>query len=104
MKKIEFLKDMYNDSYYPTFLVDKLKGLLQEIVLYLEEAERTIEEVQTKLDEIILKTNDLQEEFWDNNSEIETVARDSIATTVEEILDYFEIELDLEEALRERDW
>lgn len=104
MKKIEFLKDMYNDSYYPTFLVDKLKGLLQEIVLYLEEAERTLEEVQTKLDEIILKTNDLQEEFWDNNSEIETVARDSIATTVEEILDYFEIELDLEEALRERDW
>lgn len=48
--------------------------------------------------------NDLQEEFEENDSEIETAARDSIATDVIEILKWFEIDLDVEDALGERDW
>jgi len=48
--------------------------------------------------------NELQNEFYENDSEIETFARDSIALTVEQILQYFEIDIDIEEALRERDW
>ena len=40
----------------------------------------------------------------ENDSEIETVARDSIGVTVEKILNYFEIDIDIEEAIRERDW
>ena len=48
--------------------------------------------------------NDLQEEFDANDSEIETMARDSIGVTVEHILVWFDIDIDIEEALRERDW
>lgn len=51
-----------------------------------------------------LKTNELQEEFDENDSEIETVTRDSIGMTVENILKYFEIDIDAEEAIREREW
>ena len=63
-----------------------------------------MEEVQEKLDEMTIKINELEEEFEENDSEIETVARDSIGVTVENILKYFEINIDIEEAIREREW
>ena len=94
-----YLEDMYNDDYYPKFLVDKVKSCIAEVVEFLEK-----EEYQEKLDEMTEKINDLQEEFDENDSEIETVARDSIGVTVEKILNYFEIDIDIEEAIRERDW
>ena len=109
MKKLNsdfvYLKDMYNDDYYPRFLVDKVKDCIVEVVEFLEKEEyEDLEEVQEKLDEMTEKINDLQEEFYENDSEIETVARDSIGVTVEKILNYFEIDIDIEEAIRERDW
>ena len=100
----KLLDEMYNDDYYPTFLVDKVKDELQKVIDLLESGETDIEVVQEKLDEAVCGINDLQEEFDENDSEIETVARDSIGVTVEDILDYFEIDIDIEEAIRERDW
>ena len=38
------------------------------------------------------------------DSEIETVARDCIGDTVAYILEWFGIPIDIEEAIRERDW
>ena len=46
--------------------------------------------------------NDLKEEFDENDSEVETVARESIAVTVRDILGWFGIDIDTETALRER--
>ena len=40
----------------------------------------------------------------ENDSEIETVARECIAATVAYILEWFNIPIDTEEAIRERDW
>ena len=51
-----------------------------------------------------LAINDLQEEFEENDSEIETGARDSIGETVEYILKWFDIDLDVEDAIGQRDW
>lgn len=48
--------------------------------------------------------NELQNDFADHDSEIETGARESIAETVERILTHFKVDIDIEEALRERDW
>ena len=48
--------------------------------------------------------NELQEEFEENDSEIETGARESIGETVDQIIKFFEIDIDIEEAIRERDW
>lgn len=36
MKGINYLEIMYKDDYYPDFLVDKIKVLLEEVVQYLE--------------------------------------------------------------------
>ena len=85
--------------------MDKVKDCIVEVVEFLEKEEyQNLEEVQEKLDEMTEKINNLQEEFDENDSEIETVARDSIGVTVEKILNYFGIDIDIEEAIRERDW
>lgn len=108
MKKFDenyvLLEEMYKDDYYPKFLVDRIKALIEQVVLYLESGETDTEKIQKKLDEMTIGINDLQEEFDENDSEIETFARDCIGVTVEYILDWFEVDIDIETAIRERDW
>ena len=95
---------MYKDEYFPDFLVDKVKAEIEKVINILEEGETDTEIIQDKLDEIICAINELQYEFDENNSEIETVARDCIGETVGYILEWFNIPIDIEEAIRERDW
>ena len=103
-ENFEYLKDMYEDEYFPNFLVDKLKETIKETVHFIEEGTHTKEEIQDALDKMIIKTNELQEEFEENDSEIETGARESIGMTIENILKHFDIDIEIEEAMRERDW
>lgn len=100
----ELLADIYQDGYFPNFLVDKVKDLLQNVIAYLETGEQDLEKIQKQFDEMTLAINDLQEEFEENDSELETGARDSIGETVEYILKWFQIDLDVEDAIQERDW
>ena len=98
------LDDMYQDGYYPDFLVDKVKAELLNVIGLLESGATDLAVIQEKLDEAVRAINDLQDEFDENDSEIETVARDCIGETVGYILEWFEIPIDVEEAIRERDW
>ena len=100
----KLLDEMYQDDYYPAFLVDKVKDEIQKVIDLLESGETDTEVVQEKLDEAVLAINDLQEEFDENESEIETVARDCIGVTIDYILKWFDIPIDMEEAIRERAW
>lgn len=99
-----YLEDMYNDDYYPSFLVDKVKGEIQKVVRFLEDGSYSNEMIQEKLDLMTMAINDLMEEFEEHDSEIETVARDSIGMTVGAILQAFKIDIDIETAIEERDW
>lgn len=69
----KLLDEMYQDDYYPAFLVDKVKDELQKVIALLESGETDTEVVQETLDEAVCGINDLQEEFDENDSEIETV-------------------------------
>lgn len=100
----KLLKEMYQDEYFPDFLVDKVKAELQKVIDLLESGETNTEIIQKKLDEAVCAINDLQDEFDENDSEIETVARDCIGESVGYILKWFAIPIDIEEAIRERDW
>ena len=84
------LDDMYRDEYFPDFLVDKVKDELQKVIDLLESGETDTEVIQEKLDEMTCAINDLQEEFDENDSEIETVARDCIGETVGYVLEWFD--------------
>ena len=100
----ELLDDMYQDGYFPDFLVDKVKGLVQNVIVFLESGERDLDKIQKKFDEMTMGITDLQDEFEENDSELETGARESIGETVAYILKWFDIAIDVEEAIRERDW
>lgn len=108
MKKFDadykLLNDMYQDGYFPGFLVDKIKLLLKDVISFLETGEKNLEKIQNKFDEMTESINELQEEFEENGSEIETGARESISGTVEYILEWFEIDINVEDALGRRDW
>ena len=100
----KLLDEMYQDNYYPAFLVDKVKDELQKVIDPLESGETDTEVIQETLDEAVCGINHLQVEFYENDSEIETVTRDCIGVTVDYILKWFGIPIDMEEAIRERDW
>lgn len=100
----ELLADMYQDGYFPNFLVDKVKDEVHHVIALLETGENDLQKIQDKFDEMTEAINDLQEEFEDNDSELETAARESIGETVEYILKWFDIDIDVEEAIRNRDW
>ena len=100
----KLLDEMYQDDYYPAFLVDKVKDELRKVIDLLESGKTDIEVVQETLDKAVCGINDLPEEFDENDSEIETVARECIAENVAYILEWFGISIDTEETIRERDW
>ena len=100
----QLLAEMYRDDYFPALLVDKIKNELQKVIDLLESGETNTEIIQETLDQAVCGINDLQDEFYENDSEIETVARDCIGVTVDYILKWFGISIDMEEAIRERDW
>lgn len=108
MKKFDagyqLLEDMYKDGYFPDFLVDKIRDLIEDVVMTLETGEQDVEKIQEKFDGMTLAINDLQEEFEENGSELETAARESIGGTVAYILQWFGIPLEVEDAIREREW
>lgn len=108
MKKFDksyvLLKDMYDDDYFPEFLVDKVRDLILKLITYLEMGEQNIPKIQEKLDEMTHAINGLQEEFFENESEIETMARDTIGVSIEYVLQWFEVDIDIEDAIREREW
>ena len=100
----KLLDEMYQDEYFPDFLVDKVKSELQKVIALLETGETDVGVIQEKLDEMVCAINGLQEEFDENGSEIETAARDCIGENVSYALEWFGIPIDVEEAIRERDW
>jgi hypothetical protein len=108
MKKFDadykLLEDMYEDGYFPDFLVDKIRDLIENVITFLETGEQDLQKIQEKFDEMTLAANDLEEEFEKNGSELETAARESIGATVAYILQWFEINIGVEDAIRERDW
>ncbi len=108
MKKFDqnysLLSAMYEDEYFPDFLVDKIRELLMDTISFLETGETDLQKIQKKFDEMMLAVNKLQGEFEQNDSEIETAARDSIGETVAYILQWFDVVLDVEDAISARDW
>jgi len=101
-----FLKGMYDDSYFPNFLVDKGKNILVQLCLQIEkEVPKNLEELYKLTHAATEKFNHLNDEFNDNDSDIETVAREIIAEDIETIaLAYGFEDADTEELIEPREW
>ncbi|MBW3597634.1 MAG: hypothetical protein KY475_10200 [Planctomycetes bacterium] len=102
----KLLQGMYSDGYFPNFLVDKVRGVLEDACREIESQNpanhKQLYEITCRATERI---NDLQEEFEDNDSEIETAARDDIAVSFGYIASVYGFpDADLEELVATRDW
>ncbi len=106
VKEYSFLKDLYEDEYFPDQLVDKGKAILIDLCFQIEETRpKNLDDLYQLTHSATDKFNDLQEEFEENDSEIETVARDCIGTDFEFIATAYGFEdADVEELIATRDW
>ena len=105
MKAHLFLRDMYEDSYFPDLCVDKVKEVLVRL------CERIEQDQPADLDALYRLThaatediNDLEDFFGEHDSEIETGAREAIAADFERIASAYGFDADIEELIAPRDW
>lgn len=95
---------MYADPYFPRAQTDQLKAVFQKLVRFLDSKPRSVAEVQVACDTLTQDINALEDAFDAAGSQIETAARDAIGGTLEAIFSVFDIKLDVESALRLRQW
>lgn len=105
IRKHSFLVDMYDDDYFPEFLVDKCKGILIHLCEEIESKHPSkADDLYQLTHSATEKINFLSDEFFDNDSEIETSARECLAEEFEFIARTYGIEADLEKMISNRDW
>ncbi len=96
---------MYQDPYFPTFLVDKCKSVLLKLCQTIETNKpKNLEELYTLTQASTLELNELQEEFFEHDSEIETGARECLAMDFEFVAKAYGYDADVEELIGTRDW
>lgn len=101
-----FLEDMYKDQYYPRYLVDKLKQILLNVCIGIEQNNpKNLEQLYALTHQATEEINDLQQAFDDADSEIETVARESLGADFHFIAQAYDFkDADIEELISPRDW
>jgi hypothetical protein len=98
------LKPMLADAYFPGHLVEKGQDLLRQLAERIEREAPEGEAVYVLTQSTAEAFNELQEEFWQADSEIETAAREAIAADVEFILKAYGYDVNIEKAIGNRDW
>lgn len=94
-----FLQKMYDDDYYPTGLVDECKAI------FLNACERIEQEKPQNLDELYAITHEATEQLNQFEDDLETVARECLAETMEFIAQVYGFEdADGEELIAPRYW
>lgn len=106
IEKEILLQGMYSDGYFPHHLVDKLRDIILSACKKIEAKEPSnLKELYVITCDATDLINDLQDEFEENDSEIETVARDEIALAFGSVAKTYGFEnADLEELVATRDW
>ena len=100
-----FLADMYSNSYFPKFLVDKGKTILLELCAQIEkQAPKNLEALYQLTHAATIRFNELGDEFFENDSEIETAARECIAADFEFIAVTYGFQPDTEALIAPREW
>lgn len=101
-----FLAPMYADGYYPDHVVDKGKAILVRLCERIEtESPADLDALYTLTHAATEEFNDLQDDFAEAGSEIETVARDVIGGEFWFVADaYGFADADIEELIAPRDW
>ena len=106
MAAYRFLAEMYDDAYFPDTLVKKGEDILVELCQQIEQQKPAfLDELYALTHAATDRFNELQEEFDEQGSEIETVARECIAADFEAIAHAYGFEnADTAHMITTRDW
>ncbi len=105
VKKHIFLKEMYEDAYFPNKLVDRGKAILVGLRFEIEQQQpQSLDSLYELTHAATDKFNDLEEAFEEADSEIETGARECIAQDFEFVAKAYGFEADIEELIATREW
>jgi hypothetical protein len=98
------LEPMLTDAYFPRHLVEKAQDLLRQLAERIEHETPEGTQVYNLTQSTTEAFNSMQDEFFEVGKEIETVAREAIAADIEFILEAYGYDVDIEEAIGNRDW
>lgn len=101
-----FLDEMYKDDWFPDFLVDKGKQILIDLCFEIESIQpKDLQTLYQLTHQATNLFNDLEDEFEENDSELETVARECICLDFEFIAQAYGFkDADFEELTGTRNW
>lgn len=100
-----FLADMYADTYFPPHLVDQIQRILIALCGEIEKTKpKNLDALYVLTHAATEQINDLQEDFEKADSEIETVARETIGEDFDFIAKAYDYDADGEELISPRDW
>lgn len=104
--KEKLLPGMYSDDYFPDHLVNKVRDIILGACSKIEEQNpKDLEELYSITCAATELINDLQDDFDDADSEIETVARDEISLAFVVVAKTYGFEdADIEKLVATRDW
>jgi hypothetical protein len=100
-----FLEDMYSDEYFPPFLVDKIKAILLTLCEEIESKKPTdLPGLYELTHAAVEKINLLEDEFLENESELETGAREAMSLDFDFIATAYGFDADPEDLIENREW
>lgn len=102
----EWLAGMYQDGYFPDWQVDKVKAILLQLCSDIETQKPQNDAALLELTHAATeRINELQDDFEEDDSEIETVAREVIATDFKYIAHAYGFgQIDIGDLIAPRDW
>jgi len=105
LREYPFLQGMDRDKYFPAFLVDRGKQILIRLCEAIEAQKPTDQEGLLRLTHAATNEfNALGEEFLENGSELETIAREIIGEDFDFIVKSYGFEVNIEDVIATRDW
>ena len=105
VQKHYFLICMYNDTYFPKFLVDKCKNTLLELCKSIEDqSPKNNDELYKLSRNSVSRINKLGSEFEVEGSELEKMSRECLASEYKFIAESYGFKVDIEEMISNRDW
>lgn len=106
LKSYPFLADMYSDDYFPDHLVDKGRSILITLCETIEaENPESLDDLYALTHAATEEFNELAGEFEEEESEIETAARDCIGNDFAAIAEAYGFDdADIEELIAPREW
>lgn len=105
MRERSMLPDMYADPYFPHHVVDQCKTVLVEMCHRIERDQpKELESLYVITHQATERLNGLQEVFEENDSEMETGARESLGMEFDFIAKAYGFDADGEELIAPREW